>query len=264
MINRKEGSLFHYIKMDFYRAFISPNMIVGILGVFGTMWLAMAEGRSFSQGVLSVYVSILYSMPFMLTLIFSAFPYAGCFCEDYENKYIYLEIIRGELAKYTLSKVITILLSSSVAIVAGSLLYVLSACCFAPLVVIEFGDYSSLITEKSGFFLRQGHYLLYFVLCGFHFSIIASVLALLASYISLYISNKLLVFSVPIVSFYFIDYFIQNFFGIYAPRLHSFFVTPYSPFDSMSFLYAAIIGITCSILLYSMIYMKLKRRIQSE
>ncbi|MBS6736369.1 MAG: hypothetical protein KH275_14500 [Clostridiales bacterium] len=51
-----------------------------------------------------------YGMLFMLSLVFASFPFSGCFCEDFENKYVYPQIERGNLNKYAISKIMTIML----------------------------------------------------------------------------------------------------------------------------------------------------------
>lgn len=264
MTENKKATLKSYLKMDFYRAFRSGSIIIGILGVFLTMIFATMEANVFGVGVLDAYNNVIISMPFMLTLIFCALPYAVCFCEDYEYKYFQLQIIRGKLSSYLISKTAIIILSSMVVMIAGGLLYVLFMRCSTPWVHIDSSDYNSIISESAGQLVEQGHYILYFVLCSAHFSVIAALLSLLAAYISLFIPNKLLLLSVPLVSFYFVDYLIQALFGPNSYRLHSFFVIPYNPFDKMAFFYVFIIFIIGVILLYTLIYYRFKRRMENE
>ena len=56
--------------------------------------------------------------------MFSAFPFSGCFCEDFENKYAYLQVERGNPKVYAISKTITIMLVAELTMMFGVMLYV--------------------------------------------------------------------------------------------------------------------------------------------
>ncbi|WP_142413834.1 hypothetical protein [Hathewaya massiliensis] len=256
---------FRYIKMDLYRSICSPQFLVAILGVFLTMWFGVAK-RHAERSVFDTYRMIMYGMPFMLTIVFCAFPYAGSICEDYENKYINLEVIRGGLGAYVLSKVVVIFLSAVITIVIGTILHSLARRCNLPWIDPNGFYKNEIIYGGLKGILKNGNYLLYFTLASMQFGIIAGVFSVFSSYISLYISNKLLLFSVPIMTYYFIDYFIGAIFGENAYNLHVIFGvnTPICKSDLLSFLLPVGIGALCIFILYWAMYIKIKRRMQNE
>lgn len=255
-----------YIKMDLYRSIFSLQFWVAILGVFLTMWFGVAKKDS-DISVFDTYMMITYGMPFMLTIVFCAFSYAGSICEDYENKYINFEVIRGHLGAYVLSKVVVIFLSAIIVITIGTIINVLARRCILPWIVNDSAFYEGAL--KGGglkCILKKGHYLLYFTLASMQLGIMIGVFSVFSSYISLYISNKLLILSVPIMTYYFTDYFIGEIFGENAYRLYYIFGinTPIFKSDLLSFLLPLGIGVLCIFILYWAIYIKIRRRMQNE
>ena len=117
-------TLWNYLRVDLYRSVVSWRFLAGILGIAFTMYFASLEGIASDTNVTYMVWLIVYGMPFMLSLVFAAFPFSGCFCEDFENKYAYLQIERGNLNLYTVSKIITIMLAAVLAMTAGVILYV--------------------------------------------------------------------------------------------------------------------------------------------
>ena len=181
----REVALWNYLRADLYRAVVSWRFLTGALGVTLTMYLASMEGIAGDTNVTYVVWLIVYGMPFMLSLVFSAFPFSGCFCEDFENKYAYLQIERGNLNLYTVSKIITIMLAAVLAMTAGVILYVSILHIWLPW--FDAGDAVCQSAAALGGFrgvIGSGHYLLYFALFGLQYGILAGVLALLAAYVS--------------------------------------------------------------------------------
>ena len=103
-------TLWNYLRVDLYRSIVSWRFLAGILGIAFTMYFASLEGIASDTNVTYMVWLIVYGMPFMLSLVFASFPFSGCFCEDFENKYVYPQIERGNLNKYAISKIMTIML----------------------------------------------------------------------------------------------------------------------------------------------------------
>ena len=112
--------------------------------------------------------------------MFSAFPFSGCFCEDFENKYAYLQVERGNPKVYAISKTITIMLVAELTMMFGVMLYVSLLHLRLPWFDAEDAICQSAVT-LGGFrgIISNGHYLLYFALFGLQYGIMAGVLALL-------------------------------------------------------------------------------------
>lgn len=264
----RKVTLWNYLRVDLYRSIISWRFLAGILGITFTMYFASLEGIASDTNVTYMVWLIVYGMPFMLSLVFAAFPFSGCFCEDFENKYAYPQIERGNLKKYTLSKIMTIMVVTIITMMIGVVLYVSILHIRLPWFDAEDAICQSAVT-LGGFrqIIGSGHYLLYFALFGLQYGIMAGILALLAAYISLFISNKLLILAVPFMSFYLISYYSGALFGD-SEKLNLIYIfnATYNLWDNdiLSFVYAIFVGILLGGILGVLIIYRVKRKIYNE
>lgn len=264
----RKVTLWNYLRVDLYRSVVSWRFLAGILGIAFTMYFASLEGIASDTNVTYMVWLIVYGMPFMLSLVFAAFPFSGCFCEDFENKYAYPQIERGSLNKYTISKIMTIMLVTVLAMMMGVVLYVSFLHIRLPWFDAEDAICQSAVT-LGGFrrVIGSGHYLLYFTLFGLQYGIMAGILALLAAYVSLFISNKLLTLAVPFMSFYLISYYSGALFGANEKiNLIYIFNATYNLWDNdiVSFAYAIFVGMLLGGILGVLIMYRLKRKICNE
>lgn len=259
--------LFRYLKMDAYRAIGSYKFVIGILGVAGVMLAALLDGIGFELDVLYVFSLVLYGMPFMLTFVFCSHAYSGCFCEDYENKYIHIATIRGNLWAYTASKVITIFAISILTMALGFLLFVGVLRCFLPWISEGSSQYESLVAAGGlRSFLSKGDFIVYYMLAGVQFGMLSGLLSLVAAYFSLFIPNKLLTLSIPVMLFYFIDYISAFVAGRNSISLHMIFSASNNLFgnETLAFLIPAGLAIGGMLVFYVLIYLKLRRKMSNE
>lgn len=257
-----------YLKIDLLRAMVSWKFLVGVLGVSLVMYIASLEGIASDTNVTYVVWLIVYGMLFMISLVFSAFPFAGCFCEDFEQKYAYSQIERGSLKNYAIAKVIAIMLVTSITMMLGVVLYVSLLHIKLPWFNQEDAICQSALS-LGGFriILKKEWYFLYFALFGLQYGILAGILALLASYVSLYINNKLLTLSVPFMSFYLISYYCRALFGNWEKiNLIYIFNATFNIWDNdiISFGYAVLVGLVFAVILGRLIFTKLKRKMNYE
>ena len=196
----KGGLLRRYIAIDMKRAFCSWKIIVSILGICLVMGIASLETRIWQLSVLNSYYYVIYSMPFLLTLIFTTFAFGNCFCEDIEHSYIRFQVIRGNLQLYVISKVIVISLSAVFTMMMGMLLFVLVLRMNFPWIDLAEGTFETL-AEYGSFrlFLENGNYIVYFIFCGIQYGLLAAVLAVAAALFSLLYHDALFVLSVPLI-----------------------------------------------------------------
>lgn len=260
----------HYIKVDLERAFLSANFIIGILGVlFVWIWGSMSS----NSGILGNTIIFLlwwsaYNIRYVFVMFFCAIPYAGCFCEDLEYGYIRQAVMRGNLISYCISKVFAITVSSIGAMIVGTGCFVLILNLFIPWAELDNSVYLSAI--RNGSFhnvLANGHYFFYSILFALQFGLLTAVLALISACVSLYVNNKLLVWSIPLIAYYLISQYSWTIFaGDSMADLNVIFSGRYNIFnnDILSFLYA--IGITMAIIMVItfIIYRRLKRRISGD
>lgn len=257
----------HYFSMDVWRCVSSGKIAVGAVGV--CLVLLFASGNQVLSTVFGVYTGVLYGMPFLVTMAFCAFPYADSFCEDFEAKYMNMALVRGNLRRYVLSKAVVIFFSSVVTMILGSCLYVVLLHIRLPWGMDNFdeGVLSTLI-EFGGFryFLRNGNHMIYFILTGLQLGLLAGILSMFASYISLYISNKLLVMSVPLIGYYLLYIYVPVIVGT-EPMfdVKTIFDATYGKVcesDLLAFLYAVLVAVIASGVLTLGIYRKIRRKLE--
>ena len=98
-------------------------------------------------------------------------------------------------------------------------------------------------------------------------TVIIGILALISLYVSLFIANKLLILSIPVIAYYFLSQsLIKVFPDNYYVNLDYIFGGIKNVFgnDICSFLYACIFFTVAVIIMTRFIYSKLERRIVSE
>lgn len=264
----RKVTVFDYLRIDLSRALRSWKFPTGILGICFVMYVASLEGIASDTNVIYVVWLIVYGMLFMISLVFSALPFVGCFCEDFEQKFAYSLIERGNLRSYTIAKVIAIMFVTSITMMLGMILYVNLLHFGLPWFSSDDAICQSALS-LGGFrnILQREWYNLYFALFGLQYGILAGILALLASYVSLYISNKLLTLSVPFMSFYLITYYSRAIFGDWEKiNLIYIFNATYNIWnnDIFSFGYAVLSGLTFAVVLGCLIFFRLKRKINYE
>lgn len=259
----KKQLLGRYLLVDMKRAFTSWRFAAGIMGVFMVLEVAAFESRQWQICVLNSFNLVIYSMPFLLTLIFTTLVFGQCFCEDIEHHYIRLMVIRGNLKTYTVSKAITIMVSSIVTMTAAILLFAAVLHMKYPWISLEESTYETLVQQGSFHcLLKNGNYVLYFTLCGIQYGIFSGVMSLLAALFSLIYHDTLFVPSTPVMAWYGIQYLESSLFPNSAFGLHNIFSISSRAADSdlLSFGYVLLTGIILSVLITAGIYKGLKKQ----
>lgn len=260
----KRGLLRRYMAIDMKRAFCSWKIIVSVLGVCMVMGIASLETRIWQLSVLNSYYYVIYSMPFLLTLIFTTFAFGHCFCEDIEHSYIRFLVIRGSLRSYVVSKVIVIALSAIFTMMAGMLLFVLLLRMNFPWIDLTEGTFETLVQYGAfRLFLENGNYILYFLFCGIQYGLLAAVLAVAAALFSLLYHDALFVLSVPLIVRYFIQYY-SNLLPEYGQlNPNAIYDISYNVWDHdwLSFAYAWGVSVLAIVLLGIAIYKMIKTQV---
>lgn len=254
-----------YIGVDIRRTTQSWELWAGIAGVFLTLLWGCEGGTIKDSSVIHVIWWSTYGIQFLFVMIFCALPYAGSICEDIEYNYIKQSVIRGSLFRYCVGKIITIINTSIITMVTGMVLFVGVLLRRLPWIEIEDSVYQTAI--RSGSFrwaLQNEHYWLYIILFSAELGILTSMLSLSATYISTFISNKLIIFSTPIIVYYFITQSGNQLSGG-SPWLDLNYIFSgtknIADNDLMSFIYAICVGTIVNIFLFCLIYLRLKKKV---
>ena len=191
----------HYLRTDIRRLIKNYPIYLAIVGVALSIWFSL-EDCAFEEGMVNGNVLDTYSFAvnmsgIMIAYAFCAFSYATVFCEDLEHKYARYSINRGNTWKYVVSKAVVVYGSSVITMVLGSLLFVVAIRLKIPWTSESLQDinlvgmYSSLISGE--------HYWAYVFLCTLQMGMLAGVLSLAASFLSMFVSNKMLILITPIL-----------------------------------------------------------------
>lgn len=257
------------LKMDLFRAFFSIKFLLSVLGSFCCMYIgALIEG-GFNLSVIYVFNAVVYGLPFLLTIIFSALPYSKSIFEDMEHNFLNLLICRGgSIKSYTISKCITIILSSMITIILSVFCFLII--CRVQLPWIHSNDDTTyeILTAVGGlrYFLLNKKFLLYYFLFALQFSILAAALSLLSALFSLFVSDRMLCLTIPIISFYIISFCLDTIIKSGRADLYNIFMASINLWnnDLMSYIYAILIGTISSIVIIFLINQKIKRKVRTH
>lgn len=185
----------HYFSASLYQIMQEKRLYIGVIGVVGVLFFAL--GRiDFTGSVLYAFQMAMSKAEAMAVFMFCAYPAASSYSEELEGNYIRYAIVRGSLERYVIGKAAVIFVSAMFIMTAGCTLFALLCRIWLPWQDAETLE-SVLQSGGLRFFLTIGEGQLWFVFYGMQRGIQAGVLALAASWISLYITNRMLVFAAP-------------------------------------------------------------------
>lgn len=188
-----------YFRMELERLFCKKEFYFSILGIVLILFLSANDGMgNIGDSVLSAVLLSSYDASFLIAFSLATFSYGTAFVDELEYNYANYLMIRGNIRSYVFSKMLVIFISSMVAMGAGITFF--SVLCSVNLpwadegileYILEFGSYS--------FCLVHENYLLWFLFYGTQWGIFAGILSMAAAFCSLFLSNKLLIYSVPVL-----------------------------------------------------------------
>ncbi|MCI8557663.1 MAG: hypothetical protein HFI19_07845 [Lachnospiraceae bacterium] len=199
--------MYFYLKADFKRSICSIKFILSVILIICVLLLATQEGIVLDTDVLYVFSIVMYGMPAMIILVCGAIAFADSFCEDMEYKYVMQQVIRGDLEKYVTARVLSIFCVTMISTTLGIFLFTGILHISLPWVDISGLQYDHIIHAGGlRLFLIYRLYPLYYLCYGIQYGVLVGIMALWASCLSMYISNRMLVLSAPMIIYYFTDY----------------------------------------------------------
>lgn len=258
----------NFLRSDFRRALESVELYIGIAGMLLVLLFGCMDELNENSNVIHLVWYSCFGAQFLFVMIFGAVPYACALCEDIEYGYLQQEILRGNLTDYCLSKVVATLTTAIFSYVTAMMIFVGILRIKHPWIAEKDSVCTAAIKRGSFHMLLEGnHYYLYFLLFAFQMGLLIGILALISLYVSLFIANKLLILSIPVIAYYFLSQsFIKAFPDNYYVNLDYIFGGTKNVFgnDICSFLYACLLFTVAVIIMLRFIYSKLERRIVSE
>lgn len=194
------------ILADMHRALCSIKFPISIGIVVLVLSVATLEGIAMTEDVLYVFSIVMYGMPAMIILIAGTFIYGDSLCLDVEHRYITSSILRSGTKSYVVSKIFVVF-AAVISICFGVVIYAFILHLFMPWTQLESNQYDFLMQSGSfRFLLKHNMFVLYFFMWGIQYGMLAGVLAVLSAYVSLFITNRMLVLATPFLCYYFIDF----------------------------------------------------------
>lgn len=251
----------HFLSSDLKRLFKGYALYVSIIGVAVSLFFSLERIGLVNDDVLSTYNFATNMSGMMIAYVFCAFPYATSLCEDMEYHYIRYGIARGSLKKYVLSKISVIYVTSILVMVLGSILFLLLCRTQGPWVNSDSDSFKdAMMGGLFGGLIKTGHYALYCVCSALRLGLLAGVFSALAAFLSLFITNKVMVLVLPVLVYQVLLENTSENPGIFSI---STFRGPYTPFEqdwqSLLFIFSLSLGLAA--LLGVGIYKKLKTRL---
>jgi hypothetical protein len=227
--------------------------------------VASFEGISLNEDVLYTFSIVMYGMPAMVILIAGTFPYGDSICSDIEHKYMVNMILKSNLRGYVLSKIFVIFITAIISISIGILCYVGILHFFMPWTQVNGNQYEFLMEGGNlRYFLEKNMFTLYFGLYGIQYGLLVGNLAVFSAYLSLFISNKMLVLATPFLCYYFIDFVLADFLNEQITLARIFSASNNLMNDDLkSFMLSIILSVIFLLLVGNLIARKMKKEFLS-
>ena len=212
----------HYFRSDLRRLIKNYPTWLAVLGVAAALWFSL-ENNAFQKemvngNVLDTYIMSTNMSGVMIAYAFCAFSYAAVFCEDLENKYARYSINRGNTWRYVASKSVVIYGSSVLTMVLGTFLFVVCIRIRLPWV----SEYANIGVLQAGMYrtlLDGEHYWMYVFFYALQQGMLAGVLSLAAAFLSMFVSNKMMIWITPILIYQvLLEYRGDGWFGVMLVR----------------------------------------------
>lgn len=244
-----------YFLTDIRRLFKEYRFYLSIIGVTLSLLFSLESFGIINNNVVSTYMMSTELSGIMVAYVFCAFPYALSLCESMEQKYIRYEVVRGNLKRFVISKVVVIYLSSMITMIAGTILFVLIIRWKVPWVDMKTDSQGISLAGQYSCFMVQGNYFLYCVVYAAYLGMLAGTMSVLAAFVSMYISNKVTVLAVPLLAYQILlDYAGRSMFTVFSFRIYNKLFES----DLEYFMFVTMLSMVPVILLTVGIYRKIK------
>lgn len=251
----------NYFKIDAERMLFSLRFWVAVLFVPCILLAGILEDVSLESDVCGIVAIVMYSIPSVLILLCGSFAFADSFCEDIEHKYMMQQILRGGIKQYVAARLINIFLGAMAVTALGLLLYACILRIWFPWNGVSDIYEDWLVAGRFTGLLSHQHYVLYFLMYGIQYGALVGILALWSAYISLFAPNRMLVWSFPVIGFYFFDNLYSTLFPGNA-AISLLFTLSFNAFknDWMEMVVIVSISLVHIILLYGLVIRRIRRR----
>lgn len=196
-----------YLLSDLRRSFFSIGFIVAIISIIIFYYLGNSSALNEPQmDVLDYFVNTkVFGKIGDIIVSLAVLPSAMSFVEDLHSNFIRSLIVREGILKYSLSKIISAILSSMAVVFISLGLFIILLRFKLPLVIRGGNNYNVYVESTAfGNFIDSGNYILYFFMQILLVAIVCSIFSLVALLVTTYIPNKFLGIAAPIIVYFII------------------------------------------------------------
>lgn len=190
--------MIRYFRTDFRRIRKSWRFYGAVAGIVLVFFYSL-EKRGLRNSVLESYIASVNGSGIHIAAVFCAGAFATSLCEDFEHRYVYYEVIRGDSKKYLFSRVLAIYLSAVLVMLAGTMIFCCISSLFVPWARVSDSVYNLALNGSYRGCILSGHYLTYCLLFSLQLGMYMGILAVAASFLSLFTTNMGLILSFPIL-----------------------------------------------------------------
>lgn len=255
-MKKRQGS--GYFVTDLQRIFRKKETYIGIAGVTAALFFSINANP---QGtVIDDFLYGTYGAGFVLAFVFCCMSYGTVYSEELENHYIRYAVSRGGLKRYVAAKTAAIFLGAVWVMGAGCVLFGILTSLGKPW--MDENIHNELIKSGGYFWLAEKKcYILWILAYGLQWGLLAGALSLTAAFVSLFITNRLLVLAVPILCYQVITEVSESF-KTAMWSIQSVFDARYRMFgsDGKMILWAMGLSFSAAVILGWVSYKRLKKR----
>lgn len=207
------------IKHDFKRIFSGYSVAVSSVLIVVIMLLTTVEQQYMQNSIFNIVLDVSDRAEFLLIFAVAAVPYVGSFVDDFEHKTVYQCIIRCDMRKYVFSRTISIFASSLITVALGVVGYaILLRGMGRPWI----SDDIIKSYELNGFgfpdlelwfLIEDGYSIIFYIIAGVQFGMLAGIISLCTALLSLFINNKMMTMVAPVIILYIINCYLGGIFG---------------------------------------------------
>lgn len=173
--------------------YLSPIIIAGLL------WLSIYDDYRVSNSDVVYYYGLAKLSIFSkLSLALSATITAVDFCNDWNSRFFWSNCIRCGVRKYSLGKCLLSIFSGGLVAIVGEIIFILTLCVTRPIFDFSVENPSIAIPALKSLLDNQ-QYLSYFAICLISLFLRNSLFALIALYVSTFITNRFVTIVSPII-----------------------------------------------------------------
>lgn len=185
--------------MDFYRAFLSSGFLIGIFSTVVIFYFGSVGMVSHSVSAVAAFNNTFkYNNISKLLILSATFPYAACFCIDWQTRFAFPLIIRSRIIAYTLSKCIATAVAGGMAVAIGSAIFIGYLCVTQPNLLPEAINIEMEFSNQAfGDLLTKGEPALFFLSYLYIIFLQAFFFSSLGLMISAYMPNKYVAYISP-------------------------------------------------------------------